>query len=243
MISRYKMSFSNIYLFILSKLDSIIYIYKKKGIIGVFRAILKYLGFKHPEHLSFMYLKLSELSEQSTSKPVFKIITIQDIENTKNLDDGFHSRKEIIKKLEKGDLLFVHLENNNIAYYVWIEQKNISIDFFKFDLPNDITYLSGEFTVPEYRGKGIAKRTRLEIFRFLKENGFKYIILVVNPKNISAVKLNKSCGFIEYQYISYRKFAYLLYYEIKSTFTGEVKKFKGFKKPVEDVWKVFADFV
>ncbi len=237
------MNLTKLYILILNKIDSLTHVYRKKGIIGVFRATLKYLGFKHPEHLSFMYLNLSELPEQSNSKPVFKIITNKDIENAKYLNDGFHSRKEIIKKLEKGDFLFVHIENNNIVYYVWIEQKNISIDFFKFNLPNDIAYLSGEFTVPEYRGIGIAKRTRQEIFRYLKENGFKYIILVVNPRNIPAVILNKSCGFIEYQYISYRKFAYLLHYEITSTFTGEVKYFKGFKKPEEDVWKVFAGFV
>ncbi|MBC7364162.1 MAG: hypothetical protein H5U07_06435 [Candidatus Aminicenantes bacterium] len=42
-----------------------------------------------------------------------------------------------------------------------------------------------------------------------------YTLAVVNPNNISAVKLNKYGGFTEYQDISYRKLVYLLYYEIK----------------------------
>jgi ribosomal protein S18 acetylase RimI-like enzyme len=228
--------------FIASKIDSIIHTYKQKGSRGVKRAIIRKAGISLTERIIFLFLDLLSLSEAKSDNHPFRVLDAHEILNQNNYYDGFNSRNQAINKIAKGDLLFVHERDGKFVYFVWIEQNNISIDWFRFDLPHNVAYLSNEFTRPEYRGQGIAKMVRKQIFHYLKNNGIRFVILVINPKNESALKLNKSCGFKEYQIVTYKSFFYFRLFEIRSADNNHKKKFIRFITPIEDVWKVFAEF-
>ncbi len=229
--------------FITSKIDSIIYTYKQKGGWGIIRAIIRKAGISlYIERVVFLYLDLFFLADSKSDASIFKLLDAHEIRKQKNYYDGFNSRNQAINKIVKGDKLFVHERDGKFVYFVWIEQKSISIDWFKFNLPDNIAYLSNEFTRPEYRGLGIAKMVRKQIFHYLKNSGIRFIILVVNPKNEKALNLNKSFGFEEYQSLTYKSIFYLRFFEIRSAKKDQVKKFIRFIRPIENVWKVYADF-
>jgi len=230
--------------FISNKIDSLIFTYKTKGIQGIIRALLRKLGTQiYIEKLLFFYLDLQSISNETKLLNEFRKPKTEEISDNLTFNDGFHSKKQALNKLNLGHLLFVHEIDAKLAYLVWIEQNNIIIDYFTFDLPSNIAYLANEFTIPEYRGLGIAKHIRKQIFQYLKNQGIEYIILVVNPRNKAALNLNKSCGFVEYQALSYSSFMYIRYYKVKSTKTGMQKKYIRFYNCSKDIWKVFANFI
>lgn len=226
----------------LSKVDSLIHTYKQKGWLGVIRVIIRKLGISHLEEVDFLYLDLSSLPDIKSDKLNFRINRYPQVCNQENYNDGFNSKIQALNKIKKGDLLFVHERDGKPVYFVWIEHKKISIDWFMFDLPKDIVYLSNEYTRPEYRNMGIAKNVRAKIFHHLKQSGVNFIILVINPKNEAAFRLNKSCGFQIYQILSYRSFFYFRYYKVRSLDGNQRKKFISFYRPIKDIWKVYANF-
>lgn len=227
---------------IISKFDSLIHIYRNKGQSAVIRAILRKLGFSIVEKVNFFFLDLSSFPDIYSNNVDFRIYNYQQIKNQERYIDGFNSKFQALNKINKGALLFVYEIDEKPVYFVWIQQRKISIDYFIFDLPNDIVFLSNEYVRPEFRKMGIAKKERLQIFHHLKQSGIKFIILVINPKNEAAIKLNKSCGFQEYQTLSYRSFLYFRYYEVKSTNKNQGKKFISFYRPIRDIWKIYANF-
>lgn len=229
---------------IFNKIDSLIFTYKIKGASGIIRALLRKLGTQiYAEKLLFFYLNLQSMPDEPKLGNDFRKLKREEITDNLTFNDGFHTKKEVLHRLNHGHLLFVHERSAKLVYFVWIEQKDIMIDYFTFDLPSDVVYLANEFTIPEFRGLGIATHIRKQIFQYLKNQGIKYIILVVNPKNKVALKLNKSCGFIEYQALSYSSFMYIRYYKVKSTKTGIQEKYISFYDCSGDIWKVFADFM
>ncbi len=229
--------------FMLQKADNVINLYKKKGIAGVARAILRHLNlFFSGQTLNFLFLDLSALPGQKTIKSLFRIVAKSEINSSREYFDGFNSKRQAISKIDKGDLLFVHERDGKKVYFVWIEQKKISIDCFAFNLPEDVAYLANEYTLDEYRGKGIAKEVRAQIFQYLKERGIRYLILVINPENIAASRLNKSCGFKEYQLLRYKCLFLFWIINLKSSDNvRRIKKFKLLSCP-ENIWIYFADF-
>ncbi len=229
---------------IFNKIDSLIFTYKIKGASGVIRALLRKLGTQiYAEKLLFFYLNLQSMPDEPKLGNEFRKLKGEEITDNLIFNDGFHTKNQVEHRLNHGHLLFVHERSAKLVYFVWIEQKDIMIDYFTFDLPSDVVYLANEFTIPEFRGLGIAKHIRKQIFQYLKNQGIKYIILVVNPKNKAALKLNKSCGFTEYQTLFYRSFMYFRYYKVRSARINAEKTYIKLYKPSKDIWKLFADFL
>lgn len=229
--------------FITSKTDSIVNTYKQKGVWGIIRAIMRKEGISlYTEKVVFLFLDLLSLADSKSDAPIFRLLCAHEIRKQKNYYDGYNSRNQAINKMAKGDLLFVYERDGKFVYSVWIEQNNISIDWFRFDLPKNVAYLSNEFVLPDYRNQGIAKMVRKHIFHYLRNNGIRFVILVINPKNEYALRLNKSCGFEEYQSVTYKSFFYFRFFEITSANKNQKKKFIRFITPIEDLWKVHAEF-
>ncbi|WP_374722226.1 GNAT family N-acetyltransferase [Peribacillus tepidiphilus] len=59
----------------------------------------------------------------------------------------------------------------------------------------DKAYIFGYYVRSDYKGKGIGKKFLREVYSILKNDGFSYICLTVNVKNIPAVKLYEKEGF------------------------------------------------
>lgn len=59
----------------------------------------------------------------------------------------------------------------------------------------DKAYIFGYYVRSDYKGKGIGKKFLREVYSILKNDGFSYVCLTVNVKNIPAVKLYEKEGF------------------------------------------------
>jgi len=115
------------------------------------------------------------------------------IQNASFIDSwGFspNSIKEIKNKIQsdnniKGGILF-YIETNNPEGYVWLTKNTKN---------HNTAHISMIGTLPESRGKGIAKKLLESSINFLIKNNYLNLILEVDDDNVSAKNLYKKYGF------------------------------------------------
>jgi RimJ/RimL family protein N-acetyltransferase len=223
-------------------LNSLVYL-KKEGLLSFLRLTLWRLGFQcFDRSLIFFVRDLDQLADIHDQPYTFSILTLKDIEDAPNYDDGFYSKRRALYRLQKGYRLFVLREGHELAFFTWIETGVARIPWFNhlpLNLPKNIAYMAAVYTAPQFRNRGIATRTKKEIFRYLKEDGYTYIIEVIHPNNSVALKVDKSLGFREYQTIRYRRYWYLKIYNIKKVSSSESKTVISFFRSPKHIWETF----
>ncbi len=126
-----------------------------------------------------------------------------------------------------------------MVHYQWVETKKAYIFKLPITLPEDMCYMTGVFTIPQHRNKGIASKIKLQVCNYLKEKGFNQITEIVNASNSTALKIDKRLGFREYQIVHYKRrwhFRYFVVYDI----SGKRRKtyITIFKFP-KHIWKTY----
>jgi GNAT superfamily N-acetyltransferase len=74
------------------------------------------------------------------------------------------------------------------------DDKVISCGAFK-DFSNGVVEIKRMFTLPEYRGKGIAAQVLAELEKWAAESGYKKCILETGKKQTAAIALYAKCGY------------------------------------------------
>lgn len=217
--------------------------FKTKGLFHVLKLVLSNLGFVHfTRSLVFLKLDLAELPMSSRADFNFDILNADDIKNESEFDNGYFSKEQSIYRLLNGHKLFVLRKDQRIIYYLWAEYKNASVWWFDnmpLCLEEDAALISGAYTIPEFRGQGIAITLKKEIFAYLKNMGIKYLIGVVHQNNIIALKIDKKLGFKEYQKIDYSRYWHIRRYKVQDFNSKEIKNFVTILKAPKDLWKTF----
>jgi len=108
------------------------------------------------------------------------------LEIEKNLSDvktysALTEKNEITEEIKKGFFYLIKL-NHNVVGDISYEMKD-----------GGYAYISGLTVLPEFQGKGIARKAMEIILEKLKD--VKLIDLVTHPKNERAIKLYESLGF------------------------------------------------
>jgi len=219
--------------------------YKKHGFIQFAKRFFGKLGFEHfSSSLIFRVSDLKEIPDDVKKPYSFHIATIDDIQNKQDHDFEFEylfTKREIIDRLQKGHRLFVLKENKKMVYFLWIEQKDATIGVWRMPLniPKDMVYVAGEFTMPEFRNRGIASKLKKEIFHYLKYEGVKKVIGVVNPVNTIAIEVGKKLGRKSYQTITYKRYWHIRHYTVQKFNSDERKTFVTLFKAPKDIWKTY----
>jgi GNAT superfamily N-acetyltransferase len=226
-------------------IDKAIYYYNKHGILQSVKRFFNALGFvTFNRTLIFIILNLKDFPDDVKKPYSFHLATIDDMQNEQDyqayIQYGF-TKKKIIYRLQKGLRLFLFKENNKMVYFLWAEQKNAFIHEFGLPLhiPQDMVYIAGAYTPPDYRGKGIASKYKKEVLHYLKNEGVKNLLGVVLPENTVSLRIHKNLGYQEYQIINYRRYWHIKRYDVQQFNSSEHKTFITIFKAPKDIWKTF----
>lgn len=117
-----------------------------------------------------------------------------DIQKVPDYYDGSFSKGAAIRYTKKAHHLFVLKENEKMVCFIWVETKSVQIPCFDlhFNIPVDMSYLSGLYTLPGYRNRGLAYKLKKEINQYLKKEGFNHLMAAAVLNNSTALGLNKN---------------------------------------------------
>jgi GNAT superfamily N-acetyltransferase len=217
--------------------------YKQQGPLQFIKRFFGKLGFEHfNRSLIFLVLDLKDIPDDVERTYSFHIATIDDIQKEQDYNDGFFSKEKATYRLRNGHRLFVLNKNASMVYFLWTEQIEAAVWWFDdlpVHLPQDMVYISGVYTQPEFRNRGIASELKREIFHYLKKEGFNHIIEAVHPANPKALRIDRRLGFREYQTVHYKRYWHIRHYTVQKFNSNERKTFITLFKAPKDIWKTF----
>lgn len=219
--------------------------YQQHGLLRFYFRFFDELGFKYfKRDAIFVHLNLNKIRGDPKESPSFVIATEDDIQREQHYDDGWFGKEKAINRLRSGHLLFVLKESGRIIFFLWADRKSVKIDWFdlSFSIPEDVAYITGVYTHPDFRGRGIASKLKREIFQYLKNEGFKHLIGIVDPSNVIALKIDKKIGFKEYQILNYKRIWFIRYHTVTKFNSTQSETFVSFFcQSNSDIWKCFSD--
>jgi len=219
--------------------------YKQRGLIQFLKHILEKLGFEHfSRTLIFIVLDTKDITYEVEIPYSFHVATIEDIRREPEnyfQHEYLFTKREIIERLKLGHRLFVFKENNKMVYFLWVEQKYAAVDVLRLPLhiPKHVAYISGGFTMPDFRNRGIAVKAKRQIFHYLKQGGIKTLLGVVHPANVKALEIDKKIGFREYQIVNYKRYWHVRRYIVQKYNSNENKIFTTLFRAPKDIWKIY----
>jgi len=120
----------------------------------------------------------------------------KDIEKNKDKEgyEGYSSKQDMLlpeEEEKKGMLIYLAIKDNKIVGKIHLEMNS------------EVGGIYGLGVLPEYRGKGYGRAILIGGIKIMKEYNRKKIMLQVAAENATALKLYKSCGFIETSTMDY----------------------------------------
>lgn len=224
------------------ELKSVINFYKQHGFLKVLKRFLEKIGFRFFKRSVFLIkLDLNSVPiDLEVPHPVV-IATKEDIQKDRDYYDSWFTKEEALARLEKGCLLFVIKENNKMVSSEWVEFKKVKITFLDllFHIPEDVAYMTGRYTDPAFRGKGLATKVDKGIFQYLRKQGYNYTLGITDATNNAALGLNRKTGWEAYQLVNYRRYWFIKYFCVKKCNSDDYKIFITLFRAPEKMWKVF----
>jgi ribosomal protein S18 acetylase RimI-like enzyme len=113
---------------------------------------------------------------------------------------GGTEREEIADRLRSGHLCFVARYKGSIVAAAWIAFEPIWVPFLgcRIDVGPGEAHIYDKFTLPAYRGHGIANAVRTCYLRHLQQAGFRRATGAVLPENVSSLRDDTRGGFRVY---------------------------------------------
>lgn len=155
------------------------------------------------------------------------------------------SENEALKRFQKRYILFAAVKNNILVSQNWSEPNKADVWGLKLriDLPKSTIYTSRLYTIPEYRGKGLAKITKLYMLKTLKEYGYKKAFIIISEANKVSQAVNKKFGFKPYQKVNYHRFFYFLkLYIVREYDTPRKNRIFKIRKTDKIIWDMFSKY-
>ena len=192
--------------------------------------------------LIFLWLDLTAMPTDARSEPFLRLVSAADVRRWSRYADGWFTRDKALERLQRGCQLFVLQEGGTDACYGWVERDSVQIRWIPllFNLPADVAYLTGLYTVPEMRKRGLALRTWSAVAQRCKRVGAKYLFVVVDSENTASLRLHEKLGFHAYQRIDYRRVFFLRCYRVTAAGSRSSHRWLGFSSGPTDAWRAFC---
>lgn len=191
--------------------------------------------------LVFLRVDLRQFAASEAGPYEFQVLTADDVRKLPEYNDGWFKQREAIRRLERGCRLFVLKHEERIVYFHWSEVGCAEIRWFDlaFALPEDVTYRTCLYTVPEFRNRGLAHRLGTQLLHYWKEQGKHWVFVVIDPANLASLKLHGDLGFKPYQTVRYRRFLVWRHYCILKSNTGECRTRMACLRMADSIWNAF----
>jgi RimJ/RimL family protein N-acetyltransferase len=218
--------------------------YKRHGLWKLILLFFDLSGVFKKKVLIFFELELKDSVSGQKNDDDIDLVRVEkeDIEHTPQYFDGWFKKDKALKRLEEGRVLFAVKDEEQRIFYQWVEFEKVDIPFLdlSFFVPDETAYITYMYTVPEYRGKGIASKGKLLVLKYLRDCGYRRILVVIQPHNAASRRVNKKVGFNEYQTVIYLKFLFLKYYCVKDYDTSQKKVSWHIREIDQELWKTFS---
>ena len=110
------------------------------------------------------------------------------------------TRREIAGRLRSGDMCFVARREGRIVAAAWVATHPVWVPFLgcRIDVTPDEAHIYDKFTLPAYRGHGIANAVRTYHLKHLRRAGLLRATGAVLPENVSSLRDDTKGGFRVY---------------------------------------------
>jgi len=110
------------------------------------------------------------------------------------------TRREIASRLRSGDICFVARSEGRIVAAAWVAVQPVWVPFLgcRIDVTADEGHIYDKFTLPAYRGHGIANAVRTHHLRHMQRAGLRRATGAVLPENVSSLRDDSKGGFRVY---------------------------------------------
>lgn len=168
-------------------------------------------------------------------------VTPAEIRSWPDKADGWYTREAALGRMARGCELFVLRHEGRDACFGWVERERGEIRWIRLplSLPPEVAYLTALFTVPEFRRKGLARRTWIGLSRYCRRMGASRLFVVIDPTNEVSLRLHRSMGFRDYQRIDFSRVLFVNCYRVRSTETGELTVWVGPSDGPAALWRSF----
>ena len=146
------------------------------------------------------------LQERPLSRPVVDVtpdVPVQiDVLGEGSVDEYFAFRPDstrslVAERLTSGHLCFVARHEGRVVSACWTATRRAWTDFLRAEIELAVgdAYLFDAFTLPAYRGKGVAPALYAHQLRELQQLGYRRAIRATVPENEPALRANLKRGF------------------------------------------------
>lgn len=146
-----------------------------------------------------MNIIIKELSEELFLTTVKMITELMNYHRKLN-----NSPKKYWSTDEESEETLEQWIKDGTVYNVFLEHKAVGFFFVKFG-GQDVAWLEDLFILEDYRGKGIGKAAMRKLDELMVEKKVVSMFVDVIPRNTSAIKLYRECGFDHLNLIQLRK--------------------------------------
>ncbi len=221
--------------------------YKKHGLWNTLIYQLKTIIYYGSKTYIFFELELENSDFQKVEEnSEFQFIALNQ-SNYKNSEYiGWEiSENEALMRFRKGYILFAALKDKILISQNWSEPNKAHISALKIEtcLPKGTIYTSRLYTIPDYRGKGLATKTKLYMLKSLKDYGFKKAFLIIEEGNKVSQAVNQKFGFEAYQKIKIYRFLYFLkIYIVREYNTNQKNSILKIRKTDRKIFEMFTKY-
>ncbi len=107
------------------------------------------------------------------------------------------ARARVLARLRGGHRCYVARHADLVVSTSWLATRSASSEYLQcaIDLAAGDAYLFDAFTLPEYRGQGIAHALCMQQLRDLQQAGYRRAIRATVPENVVALRAHTQMGF------------------------------------------------
>lgn len=219
--------------------------YKKHGLLSTLIHLLKQFIHWKSNTVIFYEIDLEKTDFpkiEQNSEFTFLKLQHDDIAGSKYIGLQI-PEKEALERFQKKNMLFAAVKNNLAVSQNWSEPYEADVwgIKLKIKLPESTIYTSRLYTISEYRGKGLATKTKLYMLKSLKDLGFRRTFLVTGEKNKVSQAVNRKFGYKSYQKVNFHRIFYFLrVFIVRECDTSRKNSILKIRKTDRKIWDMFS---
>ena len=144
-------------------------------------------------YLEGLALLPDDAQQASVGRDDFKVRPLrrEDLAFIASLPDRDHSEKSLKRRLEAGMIGLGAWRGDDLAAFVWCDLKACDYSFHAFALNSDEAYLCDTYTLPRFRGGGLAPHMRRLLYTEMARMGRTTLYSISDTFNTPSIRFKR----------------------------------------------------